>query len=49
MFKRLDTGLDSTKQVVKLLSIQHKQSSWVQNSHTGGQLYSRTIRDKVSE
>ena len=33
------TGLDSTK-LVNLFLIQHKQSSWILTSQTGGQLYS---------
>ena len=35
------TGLDSSKQV-KLMPIQHKQSSWIQTKYTGGQQYSET-------
>ena len=35
------TGLDLAEQV-NLLLIKHKQSSWIQTSQTGGQLYSDT-------
>ena len=42
------TGLYSTK-LVYLYLIQHKQSSWILTSQTGGQLYSDTSPYKVSE
>ena len=42
------TGLDLAEQV-NLLFVKYKQSTWIQTSQTGGQLYSDTSTYKVSE